>query len=71
MGFALIALLVELNSIFLHIRELLLMHQFEKSHSIYKLNNFMNFGKNVCYTLIYLVIQLMDTYILLNKYNDL
>ncbi|XP_013403669.1 TLC domain-containing protein 2 [Lingula anatina] len=44
MGYAVVALIVELNSIFLHIRQLLLICKVPKTSSIYRLTSLINIG---------------------------
>lgn len=44
-GYAVIALLVEINSIFLHLRQLLRFLSFQKDHPVYRLNSLLNLGK--------------------------
>lgn len=46
-GYALVALLVEVNSIFLHIRQLFIIQGWQKSYIIYKINSYFNLG--ICY----------------------
>lgn len=43
-GYLLVGLLVEINSIFLHLRQLLLLHKFDKTSSTYRLNSILNLG---------------------------
>ena len=45
MGYAVVALLVELNSIFLHSRQLMQMLGFSREDSVYRLNSLANIGK--------------------------
>lgn len=48
-GYAVLSLVVEINSIFLHIRQLLPMVGFPKSSPSYRLNGLLNLGKIVPY----------------------
>ncbi|KAK3932495.1 TLC domain-containing protein 2, partial [Frankliniella fusca] len=41
-GYSLVALLVEVNSIFLHLRQMMLLYGIQKTSSIYKLNGILN-----------------------------
>ncbi|XP_067010877.2 TLC domain-containing protein 2-like [Anabrus simplex] len=43
-GYGLVALLVEVNSVFLHIRQLLLIHSVSKTGLLYRFNSFLNLG---------------------------
>jgi len=43
-GFAVVALLVEVNSVFLHTRQLLIIQGFSRAHSGYRLNSLVNVG---------------------------
>ena len=49
MGYAVLALVVELNSIFLHIRQLLQTCGFSKSNQYYRLNSLINLGRYMNY----------------------
>ena len=49
MGYAVLALVVELNSIFLHIRQLLQTCGFSKSNQYYRLNSLINLGRYMYY----------------------
>nr|CAD7407921.1 unnamed protein product [Timema poppensis] len=44
LGYGLMALLVEVNSIFLHIRQLMLIQSLRKSHILYRLNSLLTIG---------------------------
>nr|CAD7438517.1 unnamed protein product [Timema bartmani]CAD7461066.1 unnamed protein product [Timema tahoe] len=44
LGYGLMALLVEVNSIFLHIRQLMLVQSLRKSHILYRLNSLLTIG---------------------------
>lgn len=44
MGYALMALLLEVNSIFLHIRQLMIIQQWDKTGILYRINNSFNLG---------------------------
>lgn len=44
-GYAQIALLVEINSIFLHIRQLLIIQGWNKDNASYKINSYLNLSK--------------------------
>ena len=44
-GYAVVALIVELNSIFLHLRQLLQICHFTKNDSIYRFNSLINLGR--------------------------
>jgi hypothetical protein len=63
-GYAVIALLVEINSIFLHIRQLLRFLDFSKDNPVYRLNSLMNIGKSseycTCFSL--LLIEANDSF---------
>ena len=50
-GYAVLALVVELNSIFLHLRQLLQTCGFSRSNQYYRLNSLVNLGK---YSFVYL-----------------
>ena len=43
-GYAILALIVELNTIFLHVRQLLQTCGFSKSNQFYRLNSLINLG---------------------------
>lgn len=44
-GYALVSLLIEINSIFLHIRQLLIIQGWQKSNMFYRINSVFNLGK--------------------------
>ena len=46
-GYAAVALIVELNSIFLHLRQLLQICHFTKNDSIYRFNSLINLGRYI------------------------
>lgn len=64
-GYAVVALIVELNSIFLHIRQLLQICQFSKNHSVYRLNSLVNLGTFVVCRIS--VMAWMSRWLLINK----
>lgn len=43
-GYAVVALLVEVNSVFLHTRQLFIIQGFSRQHSVYRLNSLVNVG---------------------------
>ncbi len=51
MGYGIICSIIEINSVFLHIRQLLLMYGFSKSSTVYKLNNVANIFTYVTFRL--------------------
>lgn len=51
-GYTLMALLVEVNSVFLHSRQLLLLNQWNKSSSVYRINNSFNLGTFVVFRIL-------------------
>ena len=46
-GYAVVALLVEVNSVFLHTRQLFIIQGFSRQHSVYRLNSLVNVGKEL------------------------
>jgi len=44
-GYAVVALVVEVNSVFLHTRQLMLICQVDKSSNIYRFNSLANIGE--------------------------
>lgn len=51
-GYAMAALVVELNNIFLHLRQLLLLVNFSKSHILYRVNSFINMGTFIIFRVV-------------------
>jgi len=51
-GYAIMALLVEVNSVFLHTRQLMIIQQENKSSAIYRVNNSFNLGTFVVFRLL-------------------
>lgn len=51
-GYTLMALLVEVNSVFLHSRQLLLMQQWSKTSIVYRINNSFNLGTFVVFRIL-------------------
>ena len=54
-GYATCALLVEVNSVFLHLRQLLIIQGFSRLNSTYRLNSLFNIGTNVFPTSPYII----------------
>lgn len=44
-GYSLVALLIEINSVFLHIRQLLIIQSWRKDGIAYRVNSYLNLGK--------------------------
>ena len=69
-GYAVVALLVEVNSVFLHTRQLLIIQGFSRAHSSYRLNSLVNVGKRVCFIIYFAqcnVAVLCEMYQLIDK----
>ncbi|XP_065335813.1 TLC domain-containing protein 2-like [Cloeon dipterum] len=49
LGYGLVALLVEVNSVFLHTRQLMLIQGFSKNHLTYRINSMLNIGTFVVF----------------------
>lgn len=52
MGYSLMALLLEVNSIFLHLRQLMIIQQWKKSSILYRINNTFNLGTFVVFRIL-------------------
>lgn len=57
-GYTLMALLVEVNSVFLHVRQLMIMGKISKNAAVYRINNSFNLGN--------FILKITITYILLS-----
>lgn len=66
-GYMVVALLVEVNSVFLHFRQLLLLHKVEKTSSIYRMNSIVNLGTFIIFRIFPLC--WMTRWIVINKSN--
>lgn len=64
-GYAVLALIVELNSIFLHLRQLLQCCGFSKTSSLYRLNSLVNLGTFLGFRI--LTLAWMTRWIVINK----
>ena len=51
-GYAVVALLVEVNSVFLHTRQLFIIQGFSRQHSVYRLNSLVNVGKELLHIIL-------------------
>ncbi|VDI47555.1 Hypothetical predicted protein, partial [Mytilus galloprovincialis] len=64
-GYAVVALVIEINSIFLHIRQLLQICRYSKNNSAYRLNSLINLGTFVVCRIT--VMAWMSRWLLINK----
>jgi len=64
-GYAVVALVIELNSIFLHLRQLLQICQFKKDNKIYRVNSIINLATFVGFRIS--VMAWMSKWMLINK----
>ncbi|XP_048746766.1 TLC domain-containing protein 2-like [Ostrea edulis] len=64
-GYAVVALVIELNSIFLHLRQIFQICQFKKDNKIYRLNSIINLGTFVGFRIS--VMAWMSRWLLINK----
>ncbi|XP_061189669.1 TLC domain-containing protein 2-like [Saccostrea echinata] len=64
-GYAVVALVIELNSIFLHLRQILQICQFKKDNKLYRLNSIINLGTFVGFRIS--VMAWMSKWLLINK----
>ncbi|KAK6192485.1 hypothetical protein SNE40_003942 [Patella caerulea] len=65
-GYAVVSLLVELNSIFLHIRQLLQILGYSKNNCLYRLNSLINLGTFVVFRIS--VLSWMTRWIVINRH---
>jgi len=64
-GYAVVALVAEINSVFLHIRQLMLICRVDKSSSIYRLNSLVNVGSYITFRI--MTFAWMTRWLFLNK----
>jgi len=66
-GYALVALLVEVNSIFLHLRQIMGLLAIKKSQVIYRINNILNIGTFIIFRMV--TLSWMTRWLVINRNN--